>query len=329
MKFKTLAVVAGVSAPLILGGMAAGPGCLPDFDNSGDVGVVDLLTILASLGPCEGCPADINNDGTVNVLDLVMLLDCWGPCPCRAPINPEIFDATEIIDVTDAGAAAAGLLVTHLYATGAAVNVGDALLAAQADLNPNLITNFYQDLFGTDIPPLNVICDAFPTSCYDTFVTMREIVDDSSPVLVTPGFSMSGVGLNGSWFVAPGEPDREAVDISGVTGNPGQAGVLVAQITLVRSTPAGGPSSVGYSGTMNMWAGGAGGEDGAQSKFAFLDCPWDVEPPGGDGIVGITDFLVLLAQWGTDPGGPPDFDGDGNVGIVDFLELLANWGLCP
>jgi len=24
----------------------------------------------------------------------------------------------------------------------------------------------------------------------------------------------------------------------------------------------------------------------------------------------------------------PDFDGDGNVGITDFLELLANWGPC-
>jgi hypothetical protein len=49
----------------------------------------------------------------------------------------------------------------------------------------------------------------------------------------------------------------------------------------------------------------------------------------GDGNVGITDFLALLAAWGTDPGGPPDFDGDGNVGITDFLELLANWGPCP
>ena len=55
-------------------------------------------------------------------------------------------------------------------------------------------------------------------------------------------------------------------------------------------------------------------------------CPWDLD---GDGSVGITDFLVLLALWGTDPGGPPDFDGDGQVGITDFLELLANWGPCP
>ena len=55
-------------------------------------------------------------------------------------------------------------------------------------------------------------------------------------------------------------------------------------------------------------------------------CPWDLD---GGGNVGINDFLDLLSQWGTDPGGPPDFDGDGTVGINDFLELLANWGPCP
>jgi hypothetical protein len=45
----------------------------------------------------------------------------------------------------------------------------------------------------------------------------------------------------------------------------------------------------------------------------------------GDGVVGVTDFLALLAAWGTSPGGPPDFDGDGTVGVTDFLALLANW----
>ena len=54
-------------------------------------------------------------------------------------------------------------------------------------------------------------------------------------------------------------------------------------------------------------------------------CLWDID---GDLIVGITDFLSLLEQWDTDPGGPPDFDGDGTVGITDFPELLANWGPC-
>ncbi|MHC4591059.1 MAG: hypothetical protein ACYTAQ_17525 [Planctomycetota bacterium] len=54
-------------------------------------------------------------------------------------------------------------------------------------------------------------------------------------------------------------------------------------------------------------------------------CPWDLDGGG----VGISDFLVLLAHWGTDPGGPPDFDADGAVGVTDFLLMLANWGPCP
>jgi len=50
----------------------------------------------------------------------------------------------------------------------------------------------------------------------------------------------------------------------------------------------------------------------------------------GDGLVGITDFLILLAEWGPcDLPCPPqcaaDLDNDCNVGINDFLLLLANW----
>ncbi len=50
----------------------------------------------------------------------------------------------------------------------------------------------------------------------------------------------------------------------------------------------------------------------------------------GDGVVGIGDFLGLLASWGPCPGVcppscPADLDDDCNVGITDFLTLLANW----
>jgi probable HAF family extracellular repeat protein len=56
------------------------------------------------------------------------------------------------------------------------------------------------------------------------------------------------------------------------------------------------------------------------------------QPPGDidhDCIVGIHDFLMLLAAWGPCPpdgGCPGDFNGDGAVDIVDFLKLLAHWG---
>ena len=55
-------------------------------------------------------------------------------------------------------------------------------------------------------------------------------------------------------------------------------------------------------------------------------CPGDVD---GDGTVGVTDFLALLAAWGPNPGHPADLNGDGEVSVLDFLALLANWGPCP
>ena len=49
----------------------------------------------------------------------------------------------------------------------------------------------------------------------------------------------------------------------------------------------------------------------------------------GDGIVGINDFLLLLAAWGPCPAPPAncpaDLDNDGIVGINDFLLLLSLW----
>ena len=49
-----------------------------------------------------------------------------------------------------------------------------------------------------------------------------------------------------------------------------------------------------------------------------------------DGVVGILDFLALLAAWGPCPDPPEpcpaDLDGDSVVGITDFLILLGNWG---
>jgi len=49
----------------------------------------------------------------------------------------------------------------------------------------------------------------------------------------------------------------------------------------------------------------------------------DLDP---DGIVGITDFLLLLEYWGTDGSDGGDIDEDGLVGITDFLVILGNWG---
>ncbi|MCZ6735323.1 MAG: hypothetical protein O7C65_05985 [Planctomycetota bacterium] len=64
--------------------------------------------------------------------------------------------------------------------------------------------------------------------------------------------------------------------------------------------------------------------------YEFLPFP---SPPGdlnGDGVVGITDLLILLASWGDCPALPEQCAADLNydcvVGIDDLLTLLANWG---
>ncbi len=58
--------------------------CPADFDNSGDVGVKDLLFLLGTWGLCPkqgDCPADFDDSGDVGVKDLLILLGNWGPCP--------------------------------------------------------------------------------------------------------------------------------------------------------------------------------------------------------------------------------------------------------
>ena len=60
------------------------PPCPADLDDSGDIGVKDLLFLLGAWGPCPkkgDCPADFDNSGDVGVKDLLFLLGNWGPCP--------------------------------------------------------------------------------------------------------------------------------------------------------------------------------------------------------------------------------------------------------
>ena len=66
-------------AATIIEGTPVGP-CPADLDGNGDVGILDLLALLAAWGSNPGHPADFNNDGTVGILDLLTLLANWGPC---------------------------------------------------------------------------------------------------------------------------------------------------------------------------------------------------------------------------------------------------------
>ncbi len=67
--------------------------------------------------------------------------------------------------------------------------------------------------------------------------------------------------------------------------------------------------------------------DVSNAPFSIVLATGDLDE---DGVVGISDFLALLAAWGPcadpcPPSCPADLDDDCNVGIFDFLTLLANW----
>lgn len=63
------------------------------------------------------------------------------------------------------------------------------------------------------------------------------------------------------------------------------------------------------------------------AELSCSDCAPD-EPAdlNGDGIVNISDLLILLGQWGDCADCPADFNGDGVVNVFDLLVLLGAWG---
>jgi len=67
-----------------------------------------------------------------------------------------------------------------------------------------------------------------------------------------------------------------------------------------------------------------------QSDYLFTielpNCQGDLN---GDGVVNVTDLLLMLAFWGPVGALPAaDLNGDGVVNVSDLLILLSNWGTC-
>ena len=124
---------------------------------------------------------------------------------------------------------------------------------------------------------------------------------DADPMFAGPG--------EGDFRLAPGSPciDRGStlalpLDVVDLDGDSNLVESLPLDLALSRRTVAGGVD-------MGAWE----------------RCDFDVN---GDGLAGMVDLLAVIAAWGTDPGGPPDFDGDGTVGILDFVGVIIHWGPC-
>lgn len=61
-------------------------------------------------------------------------------------------------------------------------------------------------------------------------------------------------------------------------------------------------------------------------EWGASDCPNDLN---GDGVVGISDVLQMISEWGDCQSGcAGDLDNDGEVAINDLLILISAWGSC-
>lgn len=91
-------------------------------------------------------------------------------------------------------------------------------------------------------------------------------------------------------------------------------------LTNLATSPSGDVWAIGY------WAiyDGQGGWDVYEDILEHFvpGAPADLD---GDGVVGVSDLLVVLAAWGTDAG---DVNGDGTTDVADLLAVLSSWGNC-
>jgi hypothetical protein len=117
----------------------------------------------------------------------------------------------------------------------------------------------------------------------------------------------SEIGFDLSWHRIAGGGETYS------TGGAFQLGGTIGQ------HEAGVMSGGDYALSGGFWSGGDA-EPIPPCALADLNC---------DGVVNVSDLLILLGEWGDCPGDsecPADLNGDGVVNVSDLLILLGNWG---
>lgn len=131
--------------------------------------------------------------------------------------------------------------------------------------------------------------------------------------------SGSWATVDGTSFASPYAAGVAALVLSANPAlTPAEVEAILAQ-TAVDKGPAGYDTEYGW-GFINAGA--------AAMAVGGVPCPEDLD---GDGVVGLGDLSILLANFGL-PGGPEDgdLDGDGEVGLADLSLLLEVFGTpCP
>lgn len=76
-----------------------------------------------------------------------------------------------------------------------------------------------------------------------------------------------------------------------------------------------------------------GGFWAGAGPMPFPTCPADIAPPGGDGLVNVTDLLTVINGWGAcgvpcPPHCTADVNHDCAVNVSDLLAVINAWGVC-
>ena len=182
---------------------------------------------------------------------------------------------------------------------------------------------FFQHEFGTDKAPLDVLVQAFPDLAHDTFVTIgvRSVgPPDGQPqdnLTLTPGWPGFGPSqlflTNAGWAITPNDPQGDPFNEDYVAGD---GRLLIGQFSTTTGTE--------LSGTVLIKT------SPAQFYLDFNHHHCFEIDIDGDGMVGISDFLDVIGDWGCEgPDCVGDVSGDGVVGIRDFIDTLVFWGPCP
>lgn len=118
--------------------------------------------------------------------------------------------------------------------------------------------------------------------------------------------------------------DSWEVENTGIFASPGEPlqcpTVLIAQFTL--------EGDFTLTGVV-AWVPAGGGPGFVSTPFEVSTfCTGDID---GDDVIGFSDLITILTEWGPCPPGgpcPADLDDDGSVGLSDLLFVLAGWGPC-
>jgi hypothetical protein len=114
-----------------------------------------------------------------------------------------------------------------------------------------------------------------------------------------------GEGTDGGWFF-------KEFDLSNVSGFEPTANFQVRFVC----------------GDLNSGSVIEAGVDGVLLSQGYCDEESCVGDANGDGMVGVSDILIVIDEWGQS-GGMGDINDDGAVDVSDLLAVVDAWGACP